>query len=154
MPAVPALLFCVVVGISDGDTLTARCHSATDANAQMVKVRLAEVDAPERHQPFGSRSRQSLASMCMRQNAEVRPVAARGGLDVYGRTVAHVSCNGVDANSEQVRSGMAWVFDRYVTDRRLYALQDEARAERRGLWADVKPVAPWEWRRSSTTPGP
>ena len=154
MPVVSALLICVVVGISDGDTLTARCHPAPDAPAQTIKVRLAEVDAPERHQPFGSRSRESLASLCMSQNAEVRPVAARGGLDVYSRTVAHVTCNGVDANSEQVRTGMAWVFDRYVTDRRLYSLQDEARAERRGLWADAKPVAPWEWRRESATSDP
>ncbi len=41
---------------------------------------------------------------------------------------------------------MAWVFDRYVTDRGLYAVQDEARAVRRGLWSDPGPVAPWEWR--------
>ncbi len=52
-----------------------------------------------------------------------------------------------DANVEQVRRGMAWVFDRYVTDRSLYAVQDEARAARRGLWADPDPVPPWEWRR-------
>ena len=77
----------------------------------------------------------------------MRPIAAGGGRDRYGRTVAHVSCNGIDANTEQVRAGMAWVFNRYVIDRRLYVLQDEARAEHRGLWADAQPVAPWEWRR-------
>jgi len=79
----------------------------------------------------------------------VRPIAPGGGLDRYGRTVAHVSCNGIDANTEQVRAGMAWVFDRYVIDRRLYALQDEARTAHRGLWADAQPVAPWEWRRAA-----
>lgn len=41
---------------------------------------------------------------------------------------------------------MAWVFDRYATDRTLYAIQDEARAARRGLWSDAAPVPPWEWR--------
>ena len=46
-------------------------------------------------------------------------------------------------------SGMAWVFDRYVSDRGLYAVQDEARAAQRGLWGDADPVAPWEWRKSS-----
>ena len=60
--------------------------------------------------------------------------------------MARVICDGVDANAEQVRAGMAWVFDKYVTDRGLYAVQDEARAARRGLWADAVPVAPWEWR--------
>jgi endonuclease YncB( thermonuclease family) len=49
-----------------------------------------------------------------------------------------------------VRAGMAWVFDKYVTDRGLYAVQEEARAARRGLWADKKPTPPWEWRRGST----
>jgi endonuclease YncB( thermonuclease family) len=147
MPAVSAVLFCVVVGITDGDTLTARCDPAADVPAKTIKVRLAEVDAPEHHQPFGARSRETLSSLCVMQSTEVRPIAASAGLDRYGRTVAHVNCNGIDANREQVRAGMAWVYPRYVTDRRLYALQDEARASRRGLWADAKPLAPWEWRR-------
>jgi len=53
-----------------------------------------------------------------------------------------------DANAEQVRQGMAWVFERYA--RRgspLYAIQDEAKAAGRGLWRDLNPVPPWEWRR-------
>ena len=65
-------------------------------------------------------------------------------LHVLGR----VFCGGIDANAEQVRRGMAWVFDRYVKDRSLYPLQDEAKAARRGLWADKAPVAPWEWRKT------
>lgn len=77
----------------------------------------------------------------------MQPIAANGGLDRYGRTVAHVRCNGIDANAEQVRTGMAWVFDRYVVDRGLYGLQDDALAEHRGLWADAQPVVPWVWRR-------
>jgi len=146
MPAAASVLLCLVVAIADGDTLTARCDPAAGASAQTIRVRLAEVDAPEHHQPFGARSREHLATLCFDQHAEVRPVAAGGGLDRYGRTVAHVSCNGIDANTEQVRSGMAWAFPRYVTDRRLYALEDEARAAHRGLWSDGQPIAPWEWR--------
>ena len=149
MPATSALLLCVVVGISDGDTLTARCGAVGDAPAQTLKVRLAEIDAPEHGQPFGERSKRALAALCFDRRAEVRPIAANGGLDRYGRTVAHVTCSGTDANSAQVRAGMAWVFDRYVTDHSLYRLQDEARAAHRGLWADAQPIAPWEWRRTS-----
>lgn len=143
MLTLPALLLCVVVGISDGDTLTARCDGAGT-----IKVRLAEVDAPEHGQPFGERSKQALAALCWHQHADVQPIAANGGLDRYGRTVAHVTCSGTDANAAQVRAGMAWVFDRYVTDHLLYRLQEDARAARRGLWADADPVAPWEWRRA------
>lgn len=132
-----SVLLCIVVGIADGDTLQARCDDQT------LKVRLAEIDAPERGQPFGTRSRQHLAELCHRKPAELRPQTT----DRYGRTVARVACNGVDTSAEQVRAGMAWVFDRYVTDRSLYSLQDAARDARRGLWADPAPVAPWEWRK-------
>jgi endonuclease YncB( thermonuclease family) len=146
MPIGSALLLCTVIGIADGDTLTARCDAMGDVPAQTITVRLAEVDAPEKAQPFGNRSRQHLATLCFRQRAEVRPLSADGGRDRYGRTVAHVRCNGTDANAEQVRAGMAWAFPRYVTDGWLYWQQDEARAAQRGLWADARPVAPWEWR--------
>ena len=52
----------------------------------------------------------------------------------------------LDSNAEQVRRGMAWVYDRYATDKTLYAVQEEAKAERLGLWQDDKPLLPWEWR--------
>jgi endonuclease YncB( thermonuclease family) len=107
-----------------------------------VKIRIAEIDAPEKGQAFGTRSQQHLADLCFKRQAVIRPQT----IDRYGRTVARVECEGVDASAEQVRTGMAWVFDRYVTDRALYPLQEEARAAQRGLWADPAPVAPWEWR--------
>lgn len=120
MPA--ALLICLVVGISDGDTLTARCD--TPQGEQNLKVRLAEIDAPEKAQPWGARSRQNLAQLCFGRTAQVRTQA----VDRYGRSVARVRCEGLDANAEQVRAGLAWVFDRYARDRSLFAEQDAARA--------------------------
>jgi hypothetical protein len=63
--------------------------------------------------------------------------------------VTCAGADGTDAKAEVVRSGMAWVFDKYVTDRTLYAVQDEARADWRGLWADRDPVATWVWRKGS-----
>lgn len=127
-----------VIGISDGDTLTV-LHER-----QQIKIRLAEIDAPEKAQPFGVKSKQSLSDLCFGKQAEVVPQTR----DRYGRTVARVRCDGIDANAEQVRRGMAWVYDRYVTDRSLYLLQEEARSARRGLWADPTPFPPWEWRKS------
>lgn len=126
-----------VVGISDGDTLTV-LH-----DREPVKIRLAEIDAPEKKQPFGTRSKQALSDLCFGKQAEVVPQKT----DRYGRTIARVRCDDQDASEQLVRSGMAWVFDRYVTDRSLYPLQDEAREGRRGLWVDADPVPPWEWRR-------
>ncbi|HHR0450053.1 TPA: thermonuclease family protein [Pseudomonas aeruginosa] len=126
-----------VVAVADGDTLT-----ILDAGRQQHRIRLAEIDAPEKRQPFGQRSKQSLSDLCYGRDAAIED----GGRDRYGRTIGRVSCAGIDANAEQVRRGMAWVFDRYATDRRLYAIQDEARAARRGLWSDAAPVPPWEYR--------
>lgn len=112
-----------------------------------MKVRLAEIDAPEKKQPFGMRSKQALSDLCFGKQADVAPQTK----DRYGRTVARIMCDEQDASEQLVRSGMAWVFDRYVTDRGLYRLQDEARAARRGLWGDSGPVPPWEWRKKLLT---
>jgi endonuclease YncB( thermonuclease family) len=125
-----------VVGISDGDTLTILVER------KQVKVRLTEIDAPELRQAFGQRARQSLGELC----ASHAVVLRTSGKDRFGRVLGRVECAGVDASAEQVRRGMAWVFDRYVTDHGLYALQHKAREARLGLWAENNPVAPWQWR--------
>lgn len=135
---ISAAIIAIVVSVSDGDTLTVR----PDGGDQM-KIRVAEIDAPESRQPFGAASKRSLSELCFRVRAEIRPQKT----DRYGRTVARVTCRGEDASAYQVRTGMAWVFDRYVTDRSLYQLQDQARAVGRGLWSEPAPVPPWEWRR-------
>ena len=136
-----ALLFCAVVGISDGDTLTARCK--TQRAPTTIKVRLAEIDAPEKSQRFGQRSKRHLSDICFRKSAEIKPIST----DSYGRIVAHVTCGRIDAGDEQVRAGMAWVFPRYAPrSSALYGVEREARSSRRGLWVDRSPVAPWDWR--------
>jgi endonuclease YncB( thermonuclease family) len=94
-----------VVAIADGDTLT-----VLDARKRQHKIRLDGIDAPERRQAFGKRSRQSLAELCSGKAAIVQDQ----GKDRYRRTIGRVTCAGVDANAEQVRRGMAWVYKRYV----------------------------------------
>jgi len=129
-----------VVHVSDGDTLTVL------VDRKPVRVRLDSIDAPELGQPFGKRSQQSLAELCGTKTAHV----VEKGLDRYGRTIGWIVCGEVDANAEQVRRGMAWVFVRYApADSPLYALQGDARWTRRGLWVDPQPIAPWDWRAKS-----
>lgn len=126
-----------VVGVSDGDTLTLLVGS------ERMRVRLSDIDAPERGQPYGRRARQSLAELCHDQTATL--LAA--GKDRWGRTLGVVSCAGVVANREQVRRGLAWVYSRYArADSPLHAVQGEARREGRGLWRAPDPLPPWEWR--------
>lgn len=127
-----------VVGVHDGDTITVLVEQV------QFRIRLSEIDAPESKQAFGNRSKQSLSGLCFGKHAKV----ISSGKDRYGRVLGRVDCAGVEANVEQVRRGMAWVFDRYAKpDSPLYRLQDEARQDGRGLWADTNPVPPWEWRR-------
>lgn len=126
-----------VVSISDGDTITVL------VDRKQVKVRLVEIDAPEKTQAFGARSKHALSDMCFGKAARIEEKSK----DRYGRTLGRVFCDGIDVNAEQVRRGMAWVYDKYVTDPSLYPLQHEAKAASLGLWSDPDPVPPWDWRR-------
>jgi endonuclease YncB( thermonuclease family) len=128
-----------VVGVSDGDTLTVLVQR------KQVKIRIVDIDAPEAKQPFGSRSKQHLSTLCFGQTALV----VDKGRDRYKRTLGKVSCNGIDAGSTQVRAGMAWVFRRYApNDSPLYDLEREAMLSRRGLWSNPNAMPPWEWRQA------
>ena len=140
-----AALLCLVVGISDGDTLTARCPTEDAAHPyQQIKVRLAGIDAPEKRQAYGERSRQHLAGLCFKQQARLTVRTT----DRYGRSVADVECKGQDAGKELVRAGMAWHYRQYGTQHmHLASIEADARARRVGLWVDREPVAPWEFRR-------
>lgn len=138
---IAATALCLVVAIADGDTLTARCGEP--GQYQQVKVRLAEIDAPERKQPFGNVSRQHLAKLCFKAWARLTPLKT----DRYRRTVARVECEGVDASAHLVRAGLAWAYTEYLTDPQIKRLEESARAARAGLWKDEAPVAPWAWRK-------
>lgn len=136
-----AHLLCLIVAISDGDTMTARCGEP--GAYQQVKVRISAIDAPEKAQPFGQRAKQALAELCHQQQARIVERAQ----DRYGRTVADVECRGRDAGQHQVSTGMAWVFDRYAKGySHLYPLQQAAQHQQLGLWADAAPAPPWDWR--------
>lgn len=127
-----------VVGVQDGDTLTLLVQGS-----RQVRVRLAEIDAPEKRQPYGEASRRSLAQLC----ADVEAAVMVLDVDRYGRSVGRVTCREVDANREQLARGMAWRYVKYARDPALAGVESEAREQRRGLWVDDAPTAPWEWRR-------
>lgn len=133
-----------VVRVADGDTVTLLLADKTQQ-----RIRLAEIDAPESKQPFGRQSTRALIRMCAQRTAAVHVQ----GRDRYDRVIGRVICDGVDTTEEQVRTGMAWVYDNYVRDRQLYRLQEEARASRAGLWHDKQPIPPWEWRKGDRGQG-
>lgn len=103
----PTALLCLVIAISDGDTLKARCGDS-EANEQ-VTVRISAIDTPEKAQDFGKVSRQHLAALCFQQQATITPK----GADRHRRTIADVECQGKDAGQEQIRAGLAWYYVKY-----------------------------------------
>ncbi|MGZ5044131.1 MAG: thermonuclease family protein [Methylobacter sp.] len=128
-----------VVGVHDGDTVTLLMMGN-----QQLKIRLAQIDAPESDQAFGQRSKQSLSNMVFNKTVHVE----KETIDKYGRTVGTIIVDGIDANKEQVKRGMAWVYRQYLHDQSLLQVEDEARQMKVGLWSEPNPMPPWEYRHS------
>jgi endonuclease YncB( thermonuclease family) len=133
-----------VVGITDGDTVTV----LDDTHAQ-YKIRLMGIDAPEKSQPFGQRSKVALSDLIYNQQVKVE----YSNQDRYGRTVGKITLSGVDVNLEQIKAGMAWHYKKYQQEQTredafLYANAEiQAHYRKLGLWRDKEPIPPWEWRK-------
>jgi endonuclease YncB( thermonuclease family) len=132
------------VGVADGDTIT-----VLGAGNRQTRVRLQGIDAPESRQAFGEVSKRNLSDLVFNRQVVVEYEKT----DQYGRTLGKVVAFGRDVNLEQVKAGLAWHYKHYQgeqspADRRLYAdAEMEARAAKRGLWADTNPIPPWDFRR-------
>lgn len=137
MSTLAAVVICLVVGVSDGDTITVRC-----GDLPQERIRLLEIDAPEKKQAFGQHAKQELSNLVYGQTIDVEP----RGKDRYKRTLAHLKLDGLDINREMVRRGYAWCYRQYLKD--LSCLEDEraARDAKKGLWRDANAQPPWEFR--------
>lgn len=127
-----------VVGVADGDTVTLLTEQK-----EQVKIRLNQIDAPEKSQAFGMKSKQSLSDLCFGKPATVES----HGKDKYGRTIGDLTCDGFNAGEEQIKAGMAWVYRQYSNDAHLISLEDEAKLRSLGIWSDPSPTPPWDYRR-------
>jgi len=128
-----------VVSIADGDTITVKPERGPS-----VKVRLIGIDAPERGQAFGTRARQELGELVAGQVVEIVGTEK----DRYGRLLGDVRHEGRSINLELIRRGFAWAYVEFDAPREYVAAEADARAARRGLWADREPIPPWTYRKS------
>lgn len=135
-----------VVGVTDGDTITVL------VDRQQMKVRLTEIDTPEKAQPWGSRAKEALSRKVFGKDIEVR----NEGTDRYGRTLGRVFVDGRDVTREMIREGHAWAYRQYLKDQSLLADQEYARSNRLGLWSlpEAERMPPWEWRHSRKATAP
>ena len=130
----------VVAHVTDGDTLT------LDLGQTTRKIRLSEIDTPEKNQPYGAQAEQLLTTWVAGKAVRVRDE----GPDKYGRTLGRVYLGEIDINAALVAYGSAWVYRQYSQDAPLITLEEQARAARRGLWAlpADQQIPPWEFRHA------
>lgn len=113
-------------------------------------IHLAEIDAPEKNQPYGETSRQKLSAKLLGQVAQVTYFEQ----DRFNHIVGTVNLGDRWINQEVLADGCAWHDKRYSDDDDLDTAEQQARGRRLGLWAEVHPVPPWEWRQMHLIPTP
>ena len=134
-----------IIHVSDGDTVTLLTQESAS-----LRIRVSGIDAPEKKQAWGARSRQAMMRCAYGKTAQVETHKK----DRYGRLVGVVTADGTDCGLALLKSGLAWFYSAYERElpaakRPLYcAAEKEARQKKRGLWQDNAPQAPWEWRKA------
>jgi len=143
---------CTVTRVLDGDTF--HCipdiliNGAKFHKDGTISVRLRGVDAPEKRQPSGIEAKESLKELIGRKTVKLDIK----DIDRYGRVVAYVFVNGVNVNLEQVKRGYAWAYSEYLNRpyaSEFYDAERQARKQRLGLWKELNPTPPWEWRKKN-----
>lgn len=128
-----------VVGITDGDTFT-----LLDSNKNQIKIRLHGIDCPEKSQPFSNNCKKYLTELIYLKQVSIQT----SGTDRYGRKLGIVMLGKLVINEKMLSAGMAWHFKQYDSRKEWARLEEKARAQRVGLWADEDPVPPWKWRKT------
>ena len=131
-----------VVGISDGDTIT-----IIDTSNSRYRIRLDRIDAPERRQPFGEKSKQYLSSLIFGKQVKIEYQKK----DRYGRILGVVFCDNQEINLVMVQHGMAWHYSYYDKTEHYAVAEREARRKKIGLWGDPNPINPYDFRKRKRT---
>ncbi|MEH6763735.1 MAG: thermonuclease family protein [Aequorivita antarctica] len=127
-----------VVGIMDGDTFKLLTQDST-----VIKVRLANIDCPEKKQPFSNRAKEFTSQAIYGKTVCIDVLKK----DRYRRSIANVFYNdSLNLSSQLVKNGLAWHYLKYSKDTELQKMEDKARKNKIGLWQDPQAIPPWEWR--------
>jgi endonuclease YncB( thermonuclease family) len=127
-----------VTAITDGDTF-----KLLDQDSTLHRIRIANIDCPEKKQPFSTRAKKFASDAIFGKTIEVEVLSK----DRYGRLIGIVFYNdSLTVNHELVKNGLAWHYVKYSNDSILQSLEDHARLEKLGLWQDPNSIPPWEWR--------
>jgi micrococcal nuclease len=109
MLTLAAALTCTLMSVTDGDTLRAACPQPT-------RIRIANIDAPERDACPGPAARATAALQALViGHLTVTPLYQ----DRYGRTVATVEAQGRDLGQAMLATGLAKPWPHSKTGRAL-----------------------------------
>jgi endonuclease YncB( thermonuclease family) len=133
------ILTAKVIGVKDGDTV-----EVLDDHNKTTILRLAEVDCPEKKQPYGNAAKQFTSNAVYRKTISYIIT----NKDRYGRSLAKVYYKSKYLSSELIKNGLGWHYKKYSNSRELALLEQKARAKKIGLWADPTPVQPSDWRKA------
>ena len=128
-----------VVAVTDGDTITV----LDEMDKGNFKIRLDKIDAPEKNQAFGNKAKQFLSSLIFGKQVSIRYKA----VDRYGRILGVIYCDGAEINLVMVQNGYAWHYSYYDKTPAYIQAEKQARADKKGLWADPNPVNPYKFRK-------
>jgi endonuclease YncB( thermonuclease family) len=125
--------------VYDGDTVELKSINGK------FKLRLTDIDAPERNQAYGQKARRALIKLC--KGSDINVNIELTGKDKYNRDLGKLQCNQTDASVYMAEQGYAWHNEKYSDN---FAVKDAAATARRnkiGLWSAENPMPPWVWRR-------
>jgi len=138
IPCISQTLTGKVVGIMDGDTFKLLTQDSI-----LIKVRLANIDCPEKKQPFSQRAKEFTSQAIFGKTVCIDVLKK----DRYRRSIANVFYNdSLNLSSQLLKNGLAWHYLKYSKDTELQKMEDKARKNKIGLWQDPQAIPPWEWR--------
>ena len=144
-------IFLLLTTILVAETITGKVISVTDGDTikilyekkKVYKIRLNDIDAPEKKQAFGNKSKENLAKYIAGENVRVEYYK----LDRYKRILGTVYFKDKDINKQQIIDGYAWVYKKYSKNNEYINQERISKNHKRGLWKDEKPIEPWEYRK-------
>lgn len=134
----PAPFNGTVIKIVDGDT-----YDVLTSGKKTIRIRMNGIDAPEKKQPFGTKSKDHLGSLCFGKTVKIVPIS----YDRNKRLIADsFTDRDLNLSRAMIRAGYAWHFKKYSKDKKMADDEEHAKKNRAGLWADNEPIAPWIFR--------
>lgn len=141
----------VITYVPDGDTAYGK---------DGLKCRIDGIDAPEtahdskKGQAYGEEAGKALRDMVLNKEVTVRitkptsiqPGEAPSKTNNYGRDLCQIEIEGRSVSTEMIKAGAAWLYERFSSDPRLKAAQNDAVKNKQGLWANPNPIPPWQFR--------